>query len=109
MAEPGEGWADARKWLDTLETRLRHPEEQALLHVRRLAQDTVIKVAAADAAHADPRGVTTIGHVAIAERIHANERTVRRARALLLELSFETLITNGHYDGKTHRRLQLPT
>jgi hypothetical protein len=68
-----------------------------------------MRVAAADAAHADPRGVTTIGHVAIAERIHANERTVRRARALLLELSVETLITTGRFDGKTHRRLQLPT
>lgn len=92
-------WPSATAWFDAVMDALRTPEGERARKLARVAADTLLRVAYADAKAADQltgRGVST-AHETVALRLGMSSKTVQRSRNLLQTLGFAVTVVEGRY------------
>lgn len=98
-------WSSAAHWLEALSTAVRTPQGEQLRAAAKVAVDTLLDVAAADARAADSRtgrGVAT-AHETVATALGCSAKTVQRARGLIEALGYARTVVVGRYLTTTER------
>lgn len=96
---PLRAWPSASVWFDAVMDILRTPEGEDARRRAKVAPDTLLRVAYADAAAADQstgRGVAT-AHDTVAGQLGMSGKTVQRARHLLEALGLAVTVAGGRY------------
>lgn len=98
-------WSNRSRWLTQVAATLTTPDGETARAAARVAADTLLMVAAADAAVADQRtgrNVTT-AHDTVATQLGMSAKTVQRARTLLERLGLAATVWAGRYLTRTER------
>lgn len=92
-------WPSASAWFDAVMDTLSSAEGEAARRAAKIARDTLLRVAYADAKSADQatgRDVAT-AHQTVADQLGMSWKTVQRARLLLETLGLAATVVEGRY------------